>query len=293
MIERHHLEIISAVHQEGTVTAAAERLCLTQSALSHSIRRLEHLLDGPIWHKHGRHLHFTPLGQYLLNAANRLIRQMEELDNRARQIAAGGEGAMKIGMECHPCYMWMLPVLDQFLDRWPKIDVDVKQQFQFGAMGALLNYDIDVMITPDATQQKGVIFLPIFEYELVLVTSKTHPLAKKSSIRPEDLSEQTLFTYPVSKDRLDIFNLFLLPANLYPRQHKHIEITDVMLQLISANRGVSALPKWLIKDDLEEKKLASIPLGTGVYKTLYLAIREHDKETSYIQDFMALAQAHH
>jgi LysR family transcriptional regulator for metE and metH len=53
-------------------------------------------------------------------------------------------------------------------------------------------------------------------------------------VAPEQLNEETLITYPVPVERLDIYNMFLLPASMAPRQHKTIETTDIMLQMVAS-----------------------------------------------------------
>ena len=140
MIERSHLKILREIDCQGSLTAAARALHLTQSALSHKITRLEQLLGTPLWQKEGRGLKLTQAGDYLLQQANRLLPQLERVDERLLQFARGERGALNIGMECHPCYQWLLKVVDPFLARWPGVDVDVTQKFQFGGMAALLNF---------------------------------------------------------------------------------------------------------------------------------------------------------
>src|SRR5256885_16649917 len=75
-----------------------------------------------------------------------LFRSAEE---RLRQFAQGERGALRIGMECHPCYQWLLKIVAPYLASWPDVDVDVKQKFQFGGIGALFGYEIDLLVTPD------------------------------------------------------------------------------------------------------------------------------------------------
>lgn len=88
-LERIHLEIIQAVDRHGSLTAAAERLHLTQPALSHCIRKLEDQLGTAIWHREGRSLRPTQAGHYLLGIANRLLPQLEHAEERLRQFAHG------------------------------------------------------------------------------------------------------------------------------------------------------------------------------------------------------------
>ncbi|HEF4757123.1 TPA: LysR family transcriptional regulator, partial [Burkholderia multivorans] len=149
MLERFHLVVIREVERQGSLTAAANALHLTQSALSHTVKKLEQQLGTPIWDREGRGLRLTQGGQYLLRLAHRLLPQFEFAEERMKQYAKGERGTLRIGMECHPCYQWLLKVVSPYLSRWPDVDVDVKQRFQFGGIGALFSYDIDVLVTPD------------------------------------------------------------------------------------------------------------------------------------------------
>ena len=151
-------------------------------------------------------------------------------------------------MECHPCYQWLLKVVSPYLARWPDVDVDVKQKFQFGGIGALFGYDIDMLVTPGSVVRPGLRFEPVFDYEQVLVVSGEHPLAEAPIVKPEQLADEVLITYPVETDRLDIYNQFLMPANVMPKRHKVIETTDIMLQMVASGRGVAALPRWLVEE---------------------------------------------
>jgi LysR family transcriptional regulator for metE and metH len=126
-IERIHLEILRAVQRHGSLTAAASALNLTQSALSHSIRKLEDRLGVEIWHREGRSLRPTQAGEYLLNLADRLAPQFAQAEERLRQFAQGERGTLRIGMECHPCYQWLLKIAASYLAGWPAVDLDVRQ----------------------------------------------------------------------------------------------------------------------------------------------------------------------
>src|SRR6516225_117661 len=197
MLERFHLVVIREVERQGSLTAAANALHLTQSALSHTVRKIEQQLGTPIWDREGRGLRLTQGGQYLLKLANRLLPQFELAEERMKQYAKGERGTLRIGMECHPCYQWLLKVVSPYLSRWPDVDVDVKQRFQFGGIGALFGYDIDVLVTPDPLNRPGLHFEPVFDYEQVLVVAEAHRLAHVRYVKPEQLVDETLITYPV------------------------------------------------------------------------------------------------
>ncbi|KZN48725.1 LysR family transcriptional regulator [Pseudoalteromonas luteoviolacea] len=293
MLERIHLRIIHAVHQQGSLTAAAKELCVTQSALSHTMRKLEDNLGTAVWVRDGRSLRLTQAGHYLLNIANRALPLLNGAEERLKQIAMGERGTLRIGMECHPCYQWLLKVVSPFLETWPGVDVDVKQKFQFGGVGALLDYEIDLLVTPDPYFKSGLVFEPVFDYEQVLVVPKDHKLTAKKFAQAEDLRDQVLFTYPVSKDRLDIYTQFLNPDQVIPKQHKTVETTDIMLQMVACGRGVAALPRWLAEEYSTKLPLSVVRLGkNGIAKQIYLGTREGDSNIDYLSAFIKMAQCY-
>ena len=290
MLERSHLAVVREIERQGSLTGAAEALFLTQSAISHTVKKLEQNLGIEIWRREGRSLTLTQAGQYLLAVANRVLPQLDYAQERLRQYAQGECGALRIGMECHPCYQWLLKLVSPFLSAWPNVDVDVKQKFQFGGIGALFGYEIDLLVTPDPLYKPGLRFEPVFDYEQVLVVNGKHPLAKAKYVEPEQLKSEVLITYPVTIERLDIYNQFLLPAGISPKRHKPIETTDIMLQMVASDRGVTALPRWLVEEYASKLDIVPIQLGKlGIHKQIFLGIREADIEIDYVNAFVKLA----
>ncbi|AUT71678.1 LysR family transcriptional regulator [Paraburkholderia hospita] len=291
MLERSHLMVVREVERQGSLTGAADVLNLTQSALSHTVKKLEQQLGTPVWTREGRSMRLTQAGQYLLGLANRLLPQFELAEERMKQYAQGERGTLRIGMECHPCYQWLLKVVSPYLARWPDVDVDVKQRFQFGGIGALFGYDIDVLVTPDPLKKPGLRFEPVFDYEQVLVVADEHALSREPYVTPEQLSAEVLITYPVETDRLDIYTQFLTPANVVPRRHKVIETTDIMLQMVASGRGVAALPRWLAEEYAGWMPLTPLRLGKkGIAKQIFLGTREADDAIDYLSAFVAMAR---
>ncbi|MGN6580143.1 MAG: LysR substrate-binding domain-containing protein [Bordetella sp.] len=292
MLERIHLAIVQEVEKQGSLTAAAGALFLTQSALSHSMKKLEQQLGTDVWLREGRSLRLTQAGQYLLAVANRVLPQLTLAEDRLRQFAQGERGALRIGMECHPCYQWLLKIVSPYLRAWPDVDVDVKQKFQFGGIGALFGYEIDLLVTPDPLFKPGLVFEPVFDYEQVLVVAADHKLAKAKYVEPGQLDREVLITYPVPIDRLDIYTLFLSPAGVTPRRHKPIEDTDIMMQMVASGRGVAALPRWLVREYAGKMPVAPVKLGLkGIAKQIYLGARQADVGVDYLRAFIDLARS--
>ena len=291
MLERIHLAIVREVARQGSLTAAAETLHLTQSALSHAMKKLEQQMGTDIWLREGRSLRPTQAGEYLLTVADRVLPQLAVAEERLQQYAVGERGTLRIGMECHPCYQWLLKVVAPYLAEWPHVDVDVKQKFQFGGIGALFSFEIDLLVTPDPLYKPGLRFEPVFDYEQVLVVAAGHPLAQASYVKPQQLTTEVLITYPVATERLDVYNQFLMPAGITPRRHKTIETTDIMLQMVASGRGVAALPRWLVEEYADQLEIVPVRLGRqGIAKQIFLGARETEVDVDYLKSFIELAR---
>jgi len=290
MIERVHLKIIQALAENGSLTAAANALFVTQSALSHQIRYLEQKLEVSLWQREGRKLRLTQSGELLLQVARQVLPVLEQTEQTLQAYAEGRAGMLRLGVECHPCYEWLKEILADYLRLMPDMDVDIVHQFQFSGMEGLLNHHVDLLVTPDAVKQQGVRYEAMFDYELVLLVSDASPLAQKSHITPEALKNVLLLTFPVAHERLDVFSQFLMPAGIYPKT-RAMQSMEIMVQMVSLQRGVTVLPDWLAAEFCQRLPVKALRLGQkGLPKTLFAAIREADQAVAYMQRFIDIGR---
>lgn len=287
MLERVHLEIIKYLKEFGSLTKAAEKLCLTQPALTHSIRRLENILNIKVWNKCGRELKLTQAGEYIYKLSNDLLPQFNKAELDLEALSQGKMGKLRIGVECHPCYEWLVKIISGYLEDWKNVDIDVTRNFQFDGVKALLNRKVDLVITPDKNSHNQLEYIPVIEFELQLVVGSDHKFSNNDYIEPEDLMSETIYTYPVPKERLDVFSSFLIPGEVTPGEHIEIEATEIMLQLVSSNRGVTTFPDWLIRKYSDSYKIHGVRLGqNSITKKLYMVVRKEDLNIKYIRDFI-------
>lgn len=289
MIDRQHLSILREVSRRGGVTAAAEALNISQSAISHAIAKLEAWHGVKFWRRKGRRLEMTQAGEMLLALAERLLPELEHAETLLADIAQGRRGTLRIGMECHPCEKWLMRVTSPYLAAWTDVDLEMRTAFRFDGVAALMAHEIDALVTPDPVHLNGLMFRPIFDYELLLTLPLGHALAGKSFAEPADLTPETLLTVPVPEDRLDIYTRFFIPSGARPAQRRTTETVELLLQLTAAGRGIGVLPDWLARE-------ATMPLTTlrigkdGIKKSIYIGIRVEDMGIDYIEGFMAIAR---
>ena len=287
MLERNHLHIIKEVKRLKSVTAAAESLNLSQSAVSHTIAKLERRFGVKLWHRKGNTLVYSQAGLYLLSLADKMVTEFEHAERVLQEFAQGRRGIMRIGMECHPCEQWLVGKIQQFLKAWPEVDVEIKSAFRFDGIAALKANEIDVLITPDPVNTEGLNFRSVFNYNLCIVVSEQNPLYNKAFVTAQDLEDQILYTVPVGYNRLDVYTRFLDPANVQPRRRVPIESTEMMLQLVSANRGVAALPEWLVSSHESRLGIKGIRIGNkGLQKSVNVGVRDDDLQLDYVKGFI-------
>ncbi|PEQ14989.1 LysR family transcriptional regulator [Piscirickettsia salmonis] len=234
---------------------------------------------------------FTPAGKRLLEAADAVVPILHQTTRDLARLAKGAKGTLRIALECHTCFDWLMPAVDAFRARWPEVEVDLSAAFSFAPLPALVRGDLDLVITSDPQQLDAVEYLPLFKYELVLAVSESNPLAGSKFVMPDQLADQTLITYPVDKQRLDIFTAFLDPADVEPAAIRKAELTPIIAQLVASNRGVAALPNWALTEYMNQGWLRLCRLGPqGVWRTLYATVRSEDTDASYIDEFLTLTR---
>jgi LysR family transcriptional regulator for metE and metH len=228
----------------------------------------------------------------LLRVAEKVLPEIDALDEEFRALQSGKSGRLHIAIECHACFDWLFLVLEKFRHAWPDIDVDIRPGLAFGALPALMREEVDLVISSDPEDLPGVIFNPLFDYAPVFVASAQNPLAEKPFVVAEDFRDQLLITYPVDRARLDIFSELLTPAKVEPRGVRQVELTAVILMLVAANRGVAVLPDWVVRQVRTNADYVTRPVTEkGLVKRLYAATREEDATKPFMAHFLRLGRS--
>jgi len=285
-IEFRHLRLLQAVADSGGLTAAAERLHLTQSAVSHQLKALEAALNQPLVERAARPLQFTPAGKRLLQLAQTTLPLVESALRDLAKLHDGDAGELRIAVECHTCYDWLMPAMDACRAAWPQVELDLLGGFQSDPVGLLLENRADLVITSEMSARKGVQFAPLFGYEMLALLPPDHALAGRKFLLPADFACNTLITYPVPEDRLDLIRRVLAPAGIKPAR-REAQLTVAILQLVASRRGLAALPAWAVAPYLERGYVAARPIGKhGLWAELHAAVRTGDAQRAYLLDFI-------
>ncbi|WP_296205307.1 LysR family transcriptional regulator [Psychrobacter sp. UBA3962] len=306
MLELRHLQTLSALRAHGSLAAAADELHVTASAVSHQLKELENYYGVKLVNRRSRPLTFTPAGNVVLKLADNILPQVVRTKNNLKRLAHGQAGRLRLASECHSCFDWLMPILNQFRREWSDVELDFATGFEPEPHHLLMEGDIDLLITTSDLELEGICYQPLFTYESRLVLPPTHPLASKQSIAPSDLVDQTLIAYPVEAKRLDVIAKFMAPAEVNFAKIRTTELTAMLIQLVASERGVAALPDWVAAEYEKKGWIVTRPLISpnssnkdlppsmqnqnrhGVFCQLFAATREKSQEVAYMQGFAKL-----
>src|SRR5690349_6962654 len=290
VLEIRHLRSLIALAETGTVSRAAERVHLTQSALSHQLRALESHYGAPVVKRHGQSVKLTEPGQRLVGFARSVMGEVQSAERDLAKLARTPARTLRIALECHTCFDWLMPIMDVFRKEWPEVELDLVSGFQPNPVGMLAEGKTDLVIGSENKPRRGIVFHPLFRFEVLAVLPTDHPLRAKRTLSAGDFARETLITYPVPEDRIDLIRRVLKPAGVHPAR-RTAELTVAILQLVASRRGLAALPNWGIKNYVDYKYVIARSIGkNGLWSNLHAATTPETARQPLLKDFLETAR---
>ena len=288
-LELRHLRTLVALREAGNLSRAAQLLNLTQSALSHQLKALEEFYGAELFERKSTPLQFGVVGQRLLRLADTVLAQVDEAERDTRRLVAGSAGQLRIAVECHTCFDWLMPSMDAFRQRWPEVELDIVSGFHADPVGLLHQDRAELAIVSEVdADESSVAVHPLFSFEIVALLPKGHALLNKAWLRPGDFAKHTLITYPVPDEMLDLVRQVLKPAGITPPRRTS-ELTIAMLQLVASGRGIAALPVWAVESYLARGYVAQQRIGkNGLTGKLYAVSKASLASKPFLADFVRI-----
>ncbi|MCB6181951.1 LysR family transcriptional regulator [Leeia sp. TBRC 13508] len=286
MLEIKHLRLIQTLSETGTLSAAAKRLFLTQSALSHQILALEEYYGLRLFERKSQPLKLTVAGKRLLQLANVLLSETAIAERDLARLKSGNAGDLRIAVECHTCFDWLMPAMDKLRDHWPEVELDILSGFHTDPVNLLSDEKADVAIVTETPAKTGIVYYPLFSFEIVGLVGRRHALAGTTQLNADDFANDTLITYAVPEALIDLIQQVLKPAGLSANR-RTTESTVAILQLVASRRGLAALPNWSVQPYVDRGYVLAKRIGEqGLWRNLYAATWQSFGEQAYVQDFM-------
>ena len=276
VLEVRHLRLIAAVVDAGNLTRAAQRLHLTQSALSHQLIELEQRLKTPLFHRVNKRMTATEAGERVLETARRVLEDLGETEAELRQFAGDRRGTIRLTTQCYTVYHWLPTVMKTFEKKYPDVEIRIEVDATDNPFEALLAGKLDVAFVTADKAERGIEMEPLFHDEMKLIAAPGHPLAAKPYVTASDIARETLLTYSSLRGNV-IADRLLRPAGLEPKKHLQVRLTEAIIELVKAGVGVAVLAQWAAAPYVASGSVAAVPITrrgfSREWKAAYLQAR--------------------
>jgi LysR family transcriptional regulator for metE and metH len=288
-LEVRHFSLVNEIAATGSVTRAAERLHLTQSALSHQLRDIESRLGIQLFLRLGKRMVLTPPGERVLGAARRVLDEIARAEEDLKLMSQHGKGVLRLCTQCNTGYHWLPPLLQSFHRKFPGVDVQIMVNATDRPIDALLEGQIDLAVVTSEVDDKRLHTQLLFEDELVAVVPATHPFAKRSSIEAIDFAEEHLIIYKADRHDSYTFTHILAPAAVEPARVSQVPLTEAILELVKAGLGISVMARWAIEPAIKAGAVKAVRIGRrGVYRAWSAVTLKHRVEPKWQREFVSL-----
>jgi len=206
MLELRHLRTLAALHETGSVSRAAKRVHLTQSALSHQIKALQTYYCLPMVQRRGQSVELTEAGRHLAALAENVLEAIQATERGLAKVSQQASGSLRIALECHTCFDWLMPLMDAFRQHWPDVELDLVSGFHSDPIRLLEEGVADVVIGSEQKRRRGIVHHPLFRFEILGLSP---PLADaRVGLKDADLTEEPNLVI----EQVFLYNFSVLPS---------------------------------------------------------------------------------
>ncbi|MFZ0736966.1 MAG: LysR substrate-binding domain-containing protein [Candidatus Acidiferrales bacterium] len=287
-LEVRHLKLVTAVAEEGTITRAASRLHLTQSALSHQLHDAEEQLGTALFERTTKKMKLTPAGERVLASARAVLEELNRVEKEIESVATPVRVNLRVATQCYTVYHWLPSCLKRFMKSFADVDVKVVVEATQDPFTALLEEKIDLAIVCSPVRDRRIQYTPLFHDEAVAVLPPGHRLAGKSFLTAEDFAGENLLVYPPEDGSIVVTKL-LSPAGLTPRSVQEVMLTEAMIEMVKAELGITVLSRWAVTPHLADGSLVGVPITrAGLWREWSVARLRRRAEPAHITEFLHL-----
>jgi len=254
-MDLRQLEIIRAIADSGSFTAAGAKLHVSQSAISRQILLLEDELGEPVFHRIGRRIRITPAGESLLQLSHRVFQDLQDTVSAISDKQESLNGTMRLVGGMTVC-LYVFPALLAEMRRiHPHLDLKITVGTAERSIAMLRSGLGDLGLITLPVDAVDLVSVPVLEEELLLVTYPAHPLAKKKSITPADLNRQHFIVFETGSITRKLVEEFFTREHIKPEIVMETENVEIIKAMVRKGLGISIIPWQAGAADVRSKQL--------------------------------------
>ena len=283
-IELKHLRMICALHESGNMTHAAEKLCVSQSALSQQLKDIETKLGADLFLRTRKKMIITDAGRQLQSTAAEVLKAVDQVERAISLKTKGEKGELRVGTQCIFCYKWLPQVMRLFHQKFPNIEIEIgnSQEMQEELEGK--RYDL--IISGAMAPHERLTSVPLFKDQLVAVMTEDHPLASCGFLQLSDFAANNLISH-CEKGRNRFYQQVLRPQGIEPKRIMNVGAPQAIIEMVVAGFGIAVFPRWAVAESLNSWYVVARPITPrGFPLTWHAVYLSRNNIPVYQQEFI-------
>jgi DNA-binding transcriptional LysR family regulator len=245
----------------GSFTHTAREIFLTQSAVSHAIKALEHEVGARLFDRLGKKAHLTQAGELLLRSTERILREMHDARTGLEELQNWGHSRLRLGTSPTACQYLLPTVLREFKQSFPQCVIRIEPGDGPKMIDLLRSTQIDLALMLEPAELTDITFRHLFEDELRMIVSPQHPCAKKGRVVREEISSETVIIYNKGSYTFQMIEEYFRRDRVSLQNPIELGSMEAIKELVKIGLGAGILTPWITQKEILERSLVSLPLG--------------------------------
>ena len=264
------LQAVRLIVGNGSLTATAKQMCVSQPAISQRLAALEDRLGARLFQRRDGGMHPTPAAKRIAEAAVAIERLLAQAVEDVEEIIKGRKGHFRITTQCHTSYRWLSFVMRDLLVTHPELILDVVPEAIEDPYGAVARNEVDAALVYLPDRSGGADGVELFSDEMYAVLPVSHPLADRKFLSPENFRGEPLVTY--TGERNAFVDMVLAPAGVLPGRLRQLRMTEAIVELARAGQGIAVLANWVWNDLASREGLVAVRISRGGWHRSWRAV---------------------
>lgn len=280
-----------AVAETESFTKAAEKLGVTQSAVSHSIRALETMLDCKLVERAGKRVGLSQNGTILLRRFKAAIAELEKANEELGLLKRWGQGRIRVGAT-HTLCTYLLPaVMQKFRELYPRCEIHIESGDTSELIELLDRSEIDLILGIGGREPSWTRFDPIFEDELVFVVSPEHPWAKAGAVAADEVGKESFLVYARNSETYRFLKKSFEEAGVRLRPSLSLGDMGAIKEMAKVGVGVGIVAPWVVGDEVAKGELVALPIEIATRRRSWGVLCHEGRQLTMVEeDFLRICR---
>ena len=255
MLNMNQLRVFCEAARSGNFTAAARGLCITQPAVTAQVRSFEDLCGLKLFRRRGRKVYLTDEGKALYEQARRIFDCERDVERSIEELRELKKGILRIGTSKTYARYFMPSFITGFRKAYPGIKIFLDEGSSTDMVQSLLEMRNELAVIAQVGAHPDVRFIPFSREDLVLIMAPSHRLARKRSVRAQDLADEPIIMKEVGSGTRRLVNSLFERKRIGANVLVETSNTEFIKQLVQRGDGVSFLVREAVASELKDGKL--------------------------------------